>query len=120
MRGKKFPGGRPEQRIAAVRYWIARTVLPEADWKRWQTSRSLRRRPWWLYDRVHEVLWCSPPDPGVLIRLVAAFGIEGARAIVDAAEFGPASRIALIEALAGRDRRSRPWGSPWGSSWEGQ
>ena len=119
MPGKKFPGGRPEQRIAAVRYWIARTVLPEADWKRWASTPRLRRRPWWLYDRVHKTLWCSRPDPAVLLRLVAAFGIEGARAIVDAAEPGPPSRIALIQALAGI-RRSTPWGSPWGSPWEGQ
>jgi hypothetical protein len=116
MPGKKVPGGRPEQRIAAVRYWIARSVLPEAEWKRWQATRWLRRRETWLYDRVHKVLWCSPPDPGVLIRLVAAFGIEGARVIIETAELGPPGRMGLAAALAERSRGT-PWGSPWGSAW---
>jgi hypothetical protein len=119
MPGKKFPGGRPEQRLAQTRREIAWAVLSEQDYRRWCTTRWLRRRPLWLWDKVHHALCIAPPDPAILIKLVTCFGIDGALQLQAVAELGPPGRLALAEVLAGLAPawRGPPWGSPWGSPW---
>jgi hypothetical protein len=62
MPGKKFPGGRIDQRLAQTRRELAWAVLSADEFRRWQTTRWLRRRPWWLWDRIYEALcvWRRP------------------------------------------------------------
>jgi hypothetical protein len=119
MPGKKFPGGRPDQRVAEVRREIARAVCGAEDYHRWRTTKWLRKRPLWLWNKVHHALCVAPLDPAVLNNLVTGFGIDGALQLQAVAKLGPPGRLALAEVLAGPTPawRGPPWGSPWGSPW---
>ena len=118
---KKFPGGRIDQRLAQTRREIAWAVLSDAEYRRWRTTRWLRRRPLWLWDRVHHALCVAPPEPRVLIRLVTCFGVDGGLWLQVCAELGPPGRLALAEVLAPKPARDLigrgpPWGSPWNTT----
>jgi hypothetical protein len=119
MAGKKFPGGRADQRLAQTRRELAWSVLNASEFRRWESTRWLRRRPWWLWDRVYHALCVAPPDPAVLIKLVTCFGIDGAQWLQLCAELGSPSRLVLAEVLARPEPawRGPPWGSAWGTKW---
>jgi hypothetical protein len=83
MAGKKFPGGRLDQRVALVRQRLAWAAGPEI-YAIWRTSRWHRRRPGWLWgtidrlarDPTQAVAFCArlalvTGDPERVLRTLA-------------------------------------------------